>query len=161
VEAIGRPHGLTMTAEEHEPAGPRGYDAIMISVLDSRCMVNAAKHFRAWGVPFRRESRGDGWPVVIAGGQGLNNPLPLAPVADVIVIGDAEDPLPLMLDAWHSAPSRAAFLAACAEISGCYVPSLHDRRRDTIVQSRSEEHTSELQSRENLVCRLLLEKKKN
>src|SRR5690606_39697726 len=28
------------------------------------------------------------------------------------------------------------------------------------VISRSEEHTSELQSRENLVCRLLLEKKK-
>src|SRR5690606_40572469 len=28
-------------------------------------------------------------------------------------------------------------------------------------ESRSEEHTSELQSRENLVCRLLLEKKKN
>src|SRR5690606_40034107 len=28
------------------------------------------------------------------------------------------------------------------------------------VQLRSEEHTSELQSRENLVCRLLLEKKK-
>src|SRR5690606_41217756 len=27
-------------------------------------------------------------------------------------------------------------------------------------ESRSEEHTSELQSRENLVCRLLLEKKK-
>src|SRR5690606_41886495 len=27
-------------------------------------------------------------------------------------------------------------------------------------QGRSEEHTSELQSRENLVCRLLLEKKK-
>src|SRR5690606_41822284 len=31
--------------------------------------------------------------------------------------------------------------------------------RDT-VSGRSEEHTSELQSRENLVCRLLLEKKK-
>src|SRR5690606_40592322 len=28
------------------------------------------------------------------------------------------------------------------------------------ADSRSEEHTSELQSRENLVCRLLLEKKK-
>src|SRR5690606_40912021 len=28
-------------------------------------------------------------------------------------------------------------------------------------QTRSEEHTSELQSRENLVCRLLLEKKKH
>src|SRR2546430_12577416 len=29
------------------------------------------------------------------------------------------------------------------------------------IQSRSEEHTSELQSQSNLVCRLLLEKKKN
>src|SRR5436309_6580075 len=29
-----------------------------------------------------------------------------------------------------------------------------------VVHRRSEEHTSELQSRENLVCRLLLEKKK-
>src|SRR5436309_4665106 len=29
------------------------------------------------------------------------------------------------------------------------------------VKGRSEEHTSELQSRENLVCRLLLEKKKS
>src|SRR5690606_41555990 len=40
---------------------------------------------------------------------------------------------------------------------------LADRRRHAVRQRedlRSEEHTSELQSRENLVCRLLLEKKK-
>src|SRR2546427_1358143 len=30
-----------------------------------------------------------------------------------------------------------------------------------VFQARSEEHTSELQSQSNLVCRLLLEKKKN
>src|SRR5690606_41686870 len=30
-----------------------------------------------------------------------------------------------------------------------------------VLRTRSEEHTSELQSRENIVCRLLLEKKKN
>src|SRR5690606_39654849 len=48
----------------------------------------------------------------------------------------------------------------------CYVTILA-RARDTpgVVtrpcrRRRSEEHTSELQSRENLVCRLLLEKKK-
>src|SRR5256885_8800923 len=34
------------------------------------------------------------------------------------------------------------------------------RRRDARLQRRSEEHTSELQSPCNLVCRLLLEKKK-
>src|SRR5690606_42027525 len=33
-------------------------------------------------------------------------------------------------------------------------------RRSVLPLIRSEEHTSELQSRENLVCRLLLEKKK-
>src|SRR5207302_6536270 len=37
-----------------------------------------------------------------------------------------------------------------------FVPIFVQARRDF----RSEEHTSELQSRENLVCRLLLEKKK-
>src|SRR2546430_13519949 len=62
-----------------------------------------------------------------------------------------------------------------------YTLSLHDalpisrapyRRRDTASsharflaaarnRARSEEHTSELQSQSNLVCRLLLEKKKN
>src|SRR2546430_11432080 len=33
-------------------------------------------------------------------------------------------------------------------------------RRTVIMSARSEEHTSELQSQSNLVCRLLLEKKK-
>src|SRR2546430_11911267 len=36
-----------------------------------------------------------------------------------------------------------------------------DRFFSFLSQSRSEEHTSELQSQSNLVCRLLLEKKKN
>src|SRR5690606_41779909 len=48
------------------------------------------------------------------------------------------------------------------------LPQLPRRDGDVVVRraaraprrARSEEHTSELQSRENLVCRLLLEKKK-
>src|SRR3712207_8996759 len=35
-----------------------------------------------------------------------------------------------------------------------------DHRGEVLVLGRSEEHTSELQSRQYLVCRLLLEKKK-
>src|SRR5690606_6561575 len=46
--------------------------------------------------------------------------------------------------AWHS-----------EKIAGCEVI-----RKFGLFAPRSEEHTSELQSRENLVCRLLLEKKK-
>src|SRR2546427_8324121 len=38
---------------------------------------------------------------------------------------------------------------------------LHDRQLRHDLRFRSEEHTSELQSQSNLVCRLLLEKKKS
>src|SRR5690606_41123454 len=40
------------------------------------------------------------------------------------------------------------------------IPGEHKRIGRAALMRRSEEHTSELQSRENLVCRLLLEKKK-
>src|SRR5688572_31521634 len=43
--------------------------------------------------------------------------------------------------------------------AGELVRGLH-ARRDEHQPARSEEHTSELQSQSNLVCRLLLEKKK-
>src|SRR5690606_41766949 len=39
-------------------------------------------------------------------------------------------------------------------------PEERSPEQEAFVQRRSEEHTSELQSREKLVCRLLLEKKK-
>ena len=54
-------------------------------------------------------------------------------------------------------------------IAGTYTPVLLITLRTTLgwtifglvwIMARSEEHTSELQSRTNLVCRLLLEKKK-
>src|SRR2546430_16025605 len=41
------------------------------------------------------------------------------------------------------------------------IVSCHRNRRKKETKVRSEEHTSELQSQSNLVCRLLLEKKNN
>src|SRR5690606_41843755 len=60
-----------------------------------------------------------------------------------------------------SSPFHPSLL--CSAIS-LLVEIPHNRRKNTNLDAnyfvRSEEHTSELQSRENLVCRLLLEKKK-
>src|SRR2546430_11438596 len=42
-----------------------------------------------------------------------------------------------------------------------FVRDNYARLRELAAPARSEEHTSELQSQSNLVCRLLLEKKKN
>src|SRR2546427_1720822 len=58
-----------------------------------------------------------------------------------------------------SSPSAARFAWARTEYAGrrARAPNPADVTGTT---SRSEEHTSELQSQSNLVCRLLLEKKK-
>src|SRR2546430_7738179 len=47
-----------------------------------------------------------------------------------------------------------------SRLPACHVSSHRLAACDTQVSARSEEHTSELQSQSNLVCRLLLEKKK-
>src|SRR2546428_1137006 len=55
-------------------------------------------------------------------------------------------------------PSGAEAIAPESLAAGNYVFGLDVFRRSS---TRSEEHTSELQSRSDLVCRLLLEKKKH
>src|SRR5207302_6262390 len=57
------------------------------------------------------------------------------------------DALPIYLQTWRFSPP------------GAFGPRSRTGR-SSWPAPRSEEHTSELQSRENLVCRLLLEKKK-
>src|SRR5690606_41804181 len=51
-------------------------------------------------------------------------------------------------------------LTAHAGIEGLLAVLLFQRPVAVLGEDRSEEHTSELQSRENIVCRLLLETKK-
>src|SRR3712207_8870959 len=58
---------------------------------------------------------------------------------------------------WHEA--AAAILLKPLQIKPCFVGG-PEPAPTVSGHSRSEEHTSELQSRQYLVCRLLLEKKK-
>jgi len=137
VAAIGRPSGLEMIAEETGD-DPLLFDAVFLGVLDSRCMVSAKRHFDAWKIPFRAAQRPIGqYPMVWAGGQGLRNPLPLAPVFVICVIGDAEDPLPVLLELWRRHGNTSAFLEEAARVTGVFVPSVHDRNTTTIEQSVS------------------------
>src|SRR3712207_7062086 len=54
---------------------------------------------------------------------------------------------------------RTAMAQSTADVSRTL--TLAGERLESFFARRSEEHTSELQSRQYLVCRLLLEKKKN
>src|SRR2546430_12904619 len=80
---------------------------------------------------------------------------------------------PVMSAAWPVSASRAGRTGTEADIS-CVMGPDYDRIGDALNpaapvagggapqrRGRSEEHTSELQSQSNLVCRLLLEKKNN
>src|SRR2546427_12210458 len=70
----------------------------------------------------------------------------------------APDFLPPLVDAMNSSPTSAAVASAVIRLDR---PDMHDVAYSEVrFHERSEEHTSELQSQSNLVCRLLLEKKK-
>src|SRR6266540_2042785 len=63
---------------------------------------------------------------------------------------------------WSSPPEMAVAsrpAPECRTVCSIALPS--DEAKDVRTRYRSEEHTSELQSHHDLVCRLLLEKKKN
>src|SRR5690554_7068643 len=69
-----------------------------------------------------------------------------------------------IFDSWGGALSDAAYqefsLKYMKKIVDGLIREYDGRKVPVILFTRSEEHTSELQSRPHLVCRLLLEKKK-
>src|SRR5438874_8959787 len=89
------------------------------------------------------------------------------PSATHLVALSLHDALPIYLFAirreiaGHESPSiNRAYLFACLVVNtqdGCRPTSANESE---LSITRSEEHTSELQSRRDLVCRILLEKKK-
>src|SRR5690606_41695606 len=98
----------------------------------------------------------DGSATALADTLSLHDALPICKGGDVRmyvngVLGASESDWP----AWsYQHQSGVALLGKHAFTNNFYI-------HGPIRSLRSEEHTSELQSRENLVCRLLLEKKKN
>src|SRR2546422_5454012 len=80
-------------------------------------------------------------------------------IRDVAVTGVQTCALPIC--SRRPGPSRGRRRAGCADSGGpARARSRAAGGSDRAPRSRSEEHTSELQSRLHLVCRLLLEKKK-
>src|SRR5206468_12105221 len=66
------------------------------------------------------------------------------------------DALPIWI--WSPPTARCGSSPSCTMPVRCYSTSVSPEASTSL--HRSEEHTSELQSRSDLVCRLLLEKKK-
>jgi radical SAM family uncharacterized protein len=81
------------------------------------------------GIPLYADQRTSG-PFVIAGGSCASNPEPMAPFIDLFLIGEGEEALPELMDAYlrwkASGAPREAFLRAAVRIGGFYAPSLYE-----------------------------------
>jgi radical SAM superfamily enzyme YgiQ (UPF0313 family) len=78
------------------------------------------------GIPPLAEERDDSHPFVLCGGPlTFSNPLPLAPFADAILMGEADETVHQALDILFAEPSRARRLQLLADLPSCFVPALH------------------------------------
>ncbi len=91
------------------------------------------------GLPLRQKDRGANWPLVVVGGPiTFSNPLPVGPFADVMVMGEGEELVHLVLDWWKDTEDREAFLRDIAMVPGIYVPSIHGETLRPVAQARDE-----------------------
>src|SRR5256885_8100242 len=83
----------------------------------------------------------------------------------ILVVSAVDGPMPqtrehILLARQVNVPAIVVFLNKCDLVDDAELLDLVELEVRELLSKRSEEHTSELQSPCNLVCRLLLEKKK-
>jgi len=71
-----------------------------------------------------RSSRYD--PLVIAGGPlTFSNPLPLGPFVDIVILGEAEEIIPIFIEHYKNYNDKNKLLKKLSELPGFYIPSIH------------------------------------
>ena len=113
------------------------FDMIGFTLPYELNLTNVLNMLDLAGLPPLAAKRNGHQPLIIAGGSGAYNPEPMADFLDLIVVGDGEEVLVDLLDAyreWQLGASadtpRREFLPKAAGIEGIYVPSLYKARYD-------------------------------
>ncbi len=89
----------------------------------------------AAGIPAKREDRDDRHPFVLMGGPlTFSNPLPLAGLADAVVIGEAEEIVPEVIRILEATPKRSDRISALAKIPHVFVPDEHGSILPTVAK---------------------------
>ncbi|MFQ5810747.1 MAG: TIGR03960 family B12-binding radical SAM protein [Armatimonadota bacterium] len=109
------------------------FDIVGVTLQHELNYTNILSLLDLGGVPIRAADREAGGPLVIAGGPCAVNPEPLAYFFDAFVIGEGEEVVHEIIDAyvaWQDGggSSRDELLARLAQIAGVYVPSLYEER---------------------------------
>jgi radical SAM superfamily enzyme YgiQ (UPF0313 family) len=111
-----------ITYEHRRPVSE--FDAVAFSVSYELEIAGVFEMLELAGIPILRSERDDSHPLVVVGGPlTFSNPTPLAPFADVMLLGEAEEIVHDLLDAIEgAAESRDDLLDALAPRAGFFVP---------------------------------------
>jgi len=86
------------------------------------------------GIPLYSGDRGEGDPIVIAGGPCVGNPEPLADFIDVFAVGDGEESIraicSIIENGKHEGNTRSDILHKMVSVPGLYVPSLYETAQE-------------------------------
>lgn len=129
MEALMREHHIPLFGlESRDPI--REFDFIGFTLQYEMCYTAVLHMLELAGVPVRSDERGDDMPLVVAGGPCTCNPEPLADFIDLFFLGEGEEVdmevINLYKEYREKGLSKKAFLRACADIEGVYVPSFYD-----------------------------------
>ncbi len=134
MEARLRENGVPLSSLESGKPLVR-FDIIGFSLLYELNYTNILTMLDLSGLPFLASERDGTMPMVVAGGPCACNPEPVAAFFDAIVVGDGEQAILEMADAWLSWKetkngTRANLLDLWSKIEGVYVPSLFESPRN-------------------------------
>ena len=101
----------------------RSLGLLFLSVNYEPNLLNLFRMLELAGIPFAPEQREQA--IIVGGIAPSYNPRLYAAFADAVVLGEAENAMGGMLDAYRGAEGKDAFLAALAGIPGVYVYSHH------------------------------------
>ena len=134
LEAMLRKAGLPLFSLESRQS-LNSFDIIGFSLLYELNFTNVLTILDLAGIPFFAADRDDSQPMIIGGGPCTCNPEPVADFFDALVVGDGEQVIVKMADAWiqwknERADDRSVLLEKWSGIEGVYIPSFFTPRYD-------------------------------
>jgi len=129
MEAAMRQAGIPLLSlESKHPL--REFDIVGFSLGYELTYTNVLNMLDLGGIPVLSAERGEGHPLVIAGGGCALNPEPMADFIDLFVVGEGEDVVPRLVAnalTWkQDGGQKRDLLRRLAGLPGVYVPSLYD-----------------------------------
>ncbi len=106
-------------------------DILAVSLQYEMAFTSVLQILDLAGIPLRAADRDDSHPLVIAGGPQADNPEPMAPFLDLVVLGDGEASMAAILKAYielkaGGVPRRDMIKQMARRFEWAYAPSLYD-----------------------------------